>query len=321
MKKLQLKTVHYQDYEIGFRQWLHSIGMSKTSQTCFPRYAREMMHWMEQLQITDIDQLTPELLRSYIRYLSTRPNQVRGGALSKNTINGHIQAIKKFSRYLWLVHRKHLMVTGKKLVVDDQQKITVLSHREVASLYEAARENPLLYPRDVVILDLFYGCGLRRSEGRLLDMDDVNFALRRLHVRHGNNNTERYVPFTKSIAHRLKVYLSQCRLDLVSHPGQRALLISQFGKRMCGNSLLNRLRCLQQLSEMESIHAKQIGLHTLRHTIATHLLHKGLSLSQISRFLGHTSIESTQIYTHLASDLSNEDSSQLDIEKKGGLSL
>jgi len=303
MKKLSLQNVQYQDYQDGYRHWLASIGMSSSVQYCLPRVLREALHWMEQNKVTNIEDITPQILRNYFHYLSMRPNQTRGGGLSKSHINKHLYAIKKFSQYLWLMHRKHLIVTLKYQVEDDQQKISVLTHREISSLYEAAQENPQLYPRDVIILDLFYGCGLRRSEGEHLDVNDIDLTARRIHVRHGKNNTERYVPFTKSVAHRIKTYLSQCRLDLVNHPNQRAFMISQMGTRLQGQSMRLRLQRFQKNSPLASIQSKQIGLHTLRHTIATHLLYKGLTLRQVAQFLGHSSIESTQIYTHLASEI------------------
>jgi integrase/recombinase XerD len=66
-------------------------------------------------------------------------------------------------------------------------------------------------------------------------------------------------------------------------------------KRMCGNALIERVHKLAQTANIQ----KGIGLHTLRHSIATHLLQSGMTLEEVSQFLGHSSLESTQIYTHL----------------------
>jgi len=68
---------------------------------------------------------------------------------------------------------------------------------------------------------------------------------------------------------------------------------------MSGQSMLIRLNKMQEISDNQSLRTKNITLHTLRHSIATHLLQNGMDLEQISRFLGHSSLESTQIYTHL----------------------
>lgn len=70
------------------------------------------------------------------------------------------------------------------------------------------------------------------------------------------------------------------------------------GKRMCGNQIIARIHKLVQAARIN----KPVGLHTLRHSIATHLLQSGMTLEEVSRFLGHSSLESTQIYTHLANE-------------------
>src|SRR5690606_18809681 len=77
------------------------------------------------------------------------------------------------------------------------------------------------------------------------------------------------------------------------------LFINYVGKPMLGNSLYRRLKLLQLQTEDPHLQNKTIGLHTLRHSIATHLRQNGMELFKIQRFLGHSSLESTQIYTHL----------------------
>jgi len=101
------------------------------------------------------------------------------------------------------------------------------------------------------------------------------------------------------VAKRLKTYIDWTRQDLLGGGKARALLISSRGRKMEGQSMLVRLKKLQERSDSERLKKKNIGLHTLRHSIATHLLQSGMPLKQISKYLGHKSIESTQIYTHL----------------------
>jgi integrase/recombinase XerD len=75
--------------------------------------------------------------------------------------------------------------------------------------------------------------------------------------------------------------------------------VSQRGLRMNGQSMLLRLKILIQRVDNTELQSKEVGLHTLRHSIATHLLQNGMKLEAIAKFLGHSSLESTQIYTHL----------------------
>ena len=84
------------------------------------------------------------------------------------------------------------------------------------------------------------------------------------------------------------------------------MFLSQRGFRINGQSLLIRLKRLQTLSGNLELQSKEIGLHTLRHSIATHLLSAGMKMESISRFLGHSSLESTQIYTHVIAEASGE---------------
>ena len=303
MKKLNITNPIYKTYEKRFKKWLEIIGMSKITQYYMPIHVREMLYYMEDRGINKIESINPKVLRDYFQNLSHRKNQRRGGGLSKSYLNKHLQAIKKFSEYLWRQYKIQLPVTLKMQAQSDVRKIEILTPLEVKSLYEATEIDKELTLRDKAILDVFYSCGLRRSEGVMLDISDIDLSLRRLHVRYGKNYTQRYVPFTRAVAERFRTYLEQSRNDLIKNKENKAFVISLKGRRMAGISIIVRIKKLQQRSNQDTIQNKNIGLHTLRHSIATHLLHKGLPLSQIAAFFGHKSIESTQIYTRLVHEL------------------
>jgi integrase/recombinase XerD len=149
------------------------------------------------------------------------------------------------------------------------------------------------------MLVVFYGCGLRRNEGVHLNLSDINFDKYILHVRKGKNYKERLVPISKASLKYLQEYIYDHRSQL-SKGSLDALFLSYRGFRMQGQSLLIRLKQLQHATGDLTLLEKEIGLHTLRHSIATHFLQAGMKLESISRFLGHGSLESTQVYTHLA---------------------
>jgi integrase/recombinase XerD len=150
------------------------------------------------------------------------------------------------------------------------------------------------------MLAIFYGCGLRRNEGVNVDVGDVNFDRSMLHVRKGKNYKERLVPISKTSLKYLQEYVYDHRPEILQGNKSEALFISMKLNRMNGQTMLLRLKYLQYQTEDPDLIEKEIGLHTLRHSIATHLLKAGMPLESISRFLGHSSLESTQIYTHLA---------------------
>jgi integrase/recombinase XerD len=158
--------------------------------------------------------------------------------------------------------------------------------------------------RDRMMLGIYYGCGLRCNEGLQLDVNDILIERGLLYVRKGKNFTERYVPMNTEIIKDVSIYLNEVRPQLVRKEKQGShLFISQRGDRINAQSLSLRLHKLQQDSNDTVLQQKEIGLHTLRHSIATHLLMQGMKLERIAQFLGHKSIESTQIYTHLAHEL------------------
>ncbi len=151
------------------------------------------------------------------------------------------------------------------------------------------------------MLNIYYGCGLRRTEGIELNVNDALLKEKLIHVRQGKGYRERYVPITEQIKEEMENYIFVVREYLQSFkPGTKeTLFLSMQSKRMHGNSAIKRL---QQLSIKAGIN-KEIGLHTLRHSIATHLLQSGMELEEVSKFLGHGSLESTQIYTHLIHEI------------------
>ena len=155
------------------------------------------------------------------------------------------------------------------------------------------------------MLVVLYSCGLRRNEAVHLDISDIYFDKERIHVRKGKNYKERFVPINRKNAEILEDYIFEARLQFNDAHLSEALFISQKGNRLNGMSFAVRLQKLVHLTGNKSIIDKKITLHTLRHSIATHLLEHEVKLESIKTFLGHSSLESTQIYTHLLKSIEN----------------
>ena len=148
------------------------------------------------------------------------------------------------------------------------------------------------------ILSVYYGLGLRRSEGVVLDINDILSSNGTVYIRKGKFNKDRYVPMTISVFHDIEMYISQIRplqVKDIKCSEEHALFISERGQRITGNAIYERLQFIAKNAGLKT----PLSLHSLRHSIATHLLEAGMSLENISSFLGHKSLESTQIYTHL----------------------
>ena len=296
MKQLNLNNTNYQYLESSFKEWLEALGYAASTVYYLPNHLREFLAYLEGEQVNSIDMATKQHIKHYIETLSKRPNKRLGGGISVAYINKHIQALKNFGIFLRESRQIILPVqatTEKPL----DKAIKVLTGKEIQKLYNLCGTDEL-GQRDKAMLDICYGCGLRRNEAVQLDTDDIQINKRLLFVRKAKGNKQRYVPVNKHIAESLTDYINQARKVLTDPENfkENALFLSIKGKRLNGQSLAIRLKKLVGLAGLD----KTTGLHTLRHSIATHLLQSGMELEDISSFLGHKSLESTQIYTHLS---------------------
>lgn len=305
MKKLNLKNLSYQYIEKFFKEWLDVLGYSKSVVDGMPVLIREFLHFLENNGVQNIQQLQSQHIKKYHEYISTRSNQKFSGALNTKTINNQIKAIEKLLEYLKNKGVQGLPSCNIRLEKTQRKEITVLSVEEIRELFELTKtavnteRDELLQVRDRAILVVYYSCGLRRNEGVNVSVDDINFDTRILHVRKGKNYKERFVPISKLNAEYLKEWIYDYRSKLVKDKKEHQLFIGTRGEITTSGTLYSRLRLLQQQSDNIELQEKIIGLHTLRHSIATHLLKAGMSVEKIAKFLGHSSLESTQIYTHL----------------------
>lgn len=311
MKKLNLQNSSFKYLEQSFREWLDVLGYAPTTVYNLPNHVRELLHFLESKGIHQIKDLTTKHIDEHYQNLKERTNQRRGGGLSNGHLNKHIQALRKFTTYLRRVGR--LDIPPIKLRDEEtENKLLFLTEGEINLLFKATYHQEEKKPnttqevyeaiqsRDRAMLAIFYGCGLRRGEGVALDIGDVNFDRSVLHVRKGKNYKERFVPISKTSIKYLSDYIYGHRPILTKGNKLDALFVAYSGsKRMQGQSLSIRLKKLQYLTGDLDLIEKEIGLHTLRHSIATHFLQAGMKLESISRFLGHSSLESTQIYTHI----------------------
>jgi len=305
MKKLILKTEDYERLESSYREWLELLGYSEATVYNLPNHLREFFYWLEGQNINEIKTVQGDHAKAFIDHVGHRGNQRREGGISRNHLNKYIQALRLFSKYIRETGQGHYtldmqMTRGERPYLDGDKDI--LTVQEIQALYKACDYTPYtpLALRDKAMLSIFYGCGLRRNEGVMLDVEDVLFDKKLLYVRKGKHYTERYVPMNEKVIEDITNYLYDSRPYIVQGKNNRSFFISdRIGARMQGQSLIIRLKRLQQKTGNTILQEKEIGLHTLRHSIATHLLQAGMKLQDIAAFLGHKTLDSTQIYTHI----------------------
>ncbi|MBI9064669.1 MAG: tyrosine-type recombinase/integrase [Marinilabiliaceae bacterium] len=282
----------------SFTLWLDTLGYAphtvKLNRWCMD----EFFAFLELQDITQLKAFENNMLNSYLEHLNHRPNCIRKGSLSAAYINKQMTALRLFSKYLQQSGKATLPLKPELLKTNGTA--TFLTREEIIQLFKTASDLRNIYhQRDTAMLSVFYGCGLRASEGAALNLNDLLFERELIYVRKGKNYRERYVPMNPQVKSSLQEYITHQRTPLLNGKKSDALLISRNGTRWSKQGMYNRLQLLKYQTNNEALKQKSFGLHILRHSIATHLLQGGMKLEFISQFLGHKSLETTQKYTHL----------------------
>ena len=291
------------------------MGYAESTVYYLPNHLQEFFYYLECHGHTDLRNITTKTIKEYYQELQQRANERHCGSLSKSYLNKHQQALKKFSDYLKQHNAKSsLSVHLKSEKQPTEEKLNILTQSEIKELFKATEfshsENRFRY-RDKAILAILYSCGLRRTEAVSLDIKDVFFDKERVFVRKGKNYKERFVPINKKNAEILEDYIYEARPQFYQSNLSEALFVNKNGTRMQGMSFANRLKVIVAATNNKNIVEKHITLHILRHSIATHLLQQEVPLESIKTFLGHSSLESTQIYTHLVENLDSQEKNNL----------
>lgn len=313
MKQLPIQSENFRYVEHSFRQWLDIVGYAGTTVYNLPNMLREFFHWLEQRGIKEVKQITTEHIKHYYQYTKQRANARFDGGLSPAAINNQRRTLHLFMDYLRQTGRYDIPYINIQSLKDRKEKLNTLTPDEIKQLYEATHTgdgspwDQETGARDRAILSICYGCGLRRNEARYLDIDDVNLEKGIVHVKKGKGNKERLVPINQSNIKYLEDYKYNARPVLLRGTNTEAFFVSMRSQRINDQTMNLRIRLLVQKTKNPVIIEKDPSLHTLRHSVATHLLSNGMKLEQISKFLGHSSLESTQIYTHLMEEENGKD--------------
>ncbi len=294
----------YIEIKNGYAQWLSVLGFSDSLIYNYRFRAGDFMEWLQKNGISHINMLDNNHISTYFLHIQNRPNKRRSGALSISHLNHNFAAVDKLLEFLHQHGAQSVPVpTGfritpdKILMINNIQPLTTdeikLMQAAIGDMYSdfSFTEREAKHEQLRLIFALFYGCGLRRSEGYKLTVSDIDFDKKTIFVRQGKNYKDRFVPINTGVCKALEHYVYNFR-NLLKLDHKR-LFVST------ANTLNSSLKDLQTACGNESVQSKKITLHVLRHSIATHLLQNGMSIESIALFLGHTSLESTQIYTHL----------------------
>lgn len=249
--------------------------------------------------------LTAEKVREYRLFLNRKTNN-RGFYLKKTTQSYHAIVLRTFLKYLAKIDVAALPAEKIEVGKPSDRQVEFLEAEEVARLLSAPKKDDARSLRDKAILELLFSSGLRVSELTNLDRSHVNIDKEEFSVR-GKGGKLRIVFLSQAAKSALKAYLAK-RSDVdpalfISFPKKG--LASKKGRARGEETLRLTPRSIQRLVKHYAAAAgivKDVHPHTLRHSFATDLLVNGADIRSVQAMLGHASITTTQIYTHITNE-------------------
>jgi site-specific recombinase XerD len=271
-------------------------------------------------QVVELKDYRPATKKEYLRYVCKLAEhfQCDPATLSENQIREYFLFLRQHKHYkpapmkaakysLLCFYLDGVKVQGWTVfqevrIAEPEVLPLVLSRQEIQAVLAAVRE-----PRFRTCLRLMYHCGLRVGETVTIEIKDIHGRERppRLHIRNGKGGKDRYVPMAAAMVEELRQWwrTHQNPRFLFPSPGRgwadRTLTLSQSMTKSLGPMSVSSVQMAYRLARAASAVNSASTTHSLRHSYATHLLEEGVSLRQISHYLGHESLDTTVIYTHL----------------------
>ncbi len=257
---------------------------------------KEFFQYAETHISTEIEAITTADIINYHQHIEQRPSKKDGKALNQKTVSDHMRNIQDL--YSMLQATGKIMINPANTIniqyPKDQSPRIALTQEEIKELYHHTQTY-----EERAILALAYGCGLRVSELVQSNIEDIRIRDGYIVVQRGKGNKGRIVPMSPTVKKHLANYFYKVRLQQESKD-RKAFILHKKGKRMQKGTYNGRLQKLIKRTENETLKAKQISIHNLRHSIATHLIEQGIPMERVKEFLGHSQLETTEVYTHVS---------------------
>ena len=287
------------DSELAKAYRSHLIAERNLSENSIRAYLADLeslLHHINKLGVSEFAQLELNHIRSWLANLSTK------GA-ARSSITRRVVSIRAFTywgaRSGWLARDigKDLIAPKPERSLPDVLDIESAALTIKALEVRAQEEESASSLRDLALVEVLYGSGIRISELVGLDLGDIDRQRSTIKVM-GKGSKERIVPLGQPALNAVDNWINKGRAELVSEASGSALFIGSRGKRID-----QRVARSVVYQAMEAIGSdKKLGPHTLRHSAATHLLEGGADLRTVQEILGHSSLATTQIYTHVSQE-------------------
>ena len=271
-------------------------------------YKKDILQFIEYIDknegIKDFDEVEIITFRSFIAYLNSDSNEndeKSSSSVGKRSINRKISALRTFFKYL----NEQEIVKNNKVGYISMPKFekglpTVLNKDDIDKIRAVINTDKITGVRDRLVVELLYSSGIRASE--LIDMSEhmINMSEREIRVI-GKGNKERITFFSQNAEKWLKHYIDLKKRDYKNYDSS-VIFVNSRGEKLNSRSLR---RLITDYAKKADIN-KEVTPHVFRHSFATTLLNKGVDIRYLQELLGHSSISTTQIYTHVSKALLRE---------------
>ncbi len=280
-------------YKRGYKSYIQlEKALSKNTVESYLHDADLLFHFLkEEENSIPLNKVEVKHLRKFLEY-------VNGMGLGEYSQSRIISGIRSFFTYLQLEKiidtNPTVMLSAPRL---GRKLPEVLSENEVKDILESVDLSEPEGQRNRAILETLYGCGLRVSELINLQISGI-FEKEGIISVIGKGNKQRLVPIGKPALKYIKIYLKQVRVHVKAKKDAENILF--LNRR--GGKLSRQMVFLLVKKYSEKITGKKVSPHTFRHSFATHLVQHGADLRAVQELLGHSSITTTEIYTHLSTD-------------------
>lgn len=289
---LKIRNMDIETYVKQFKIYLFRLGYAESTIKHTTSDIKGFLSHLEQQNVKALQEVKPTHIHVYNDYLHSLKSRLTNVGLNGKTIQSKINNVRLFSQFTEATEKIKIYSTQVEIIPSIKNHKEILSQTEIKSLYNQT-DDSVKGMRDRVILGLYYGCGLRYKEGLRVEINHIDYKKELLFISPSKNYHSRYVPINNQVLKDFKEYESYARNNFTING-------NCFLSGSTSNGTLNKI--LQNLCEKANVKT-EICLHSLRHSIATHLLQQEMPIEQIAKFLGHRTIRATQIYTHIVEEL------------------
>lgn len=281
MEKIIDKFIDYLKYQKNYSLY-----------TC-KNYYKDLEEYSEFLNIEHLkyNEMTYKLCLNYLSYLNKNNN-------SKSTVSRKLSSLRTFYKYLV---NENIIRSNPFLLVSSPKKEKkipkFISYNNLDEIFEVPNLNDIYGQRERVILEILYGCGVRISELVNIKIKDIDFNEKSILI-FGKGSKERIVYFGEYASNIIRLYMDDARYELLDNISSDYLIVGKNSEKLTTRRIEQIIDNIIKRSSIKM----NITPHMFRHTFATHLLDNGCDLLVVQELLGHESLSSTEIYTHVSNE-------------------